>query len=56
MLLLTLAVLVAFAIGFGVGRIKNAAKLDAVKAEVTKAETAVSADAKALAAKIKSIL
>jgi hypothetical protein len=50
------ALVVAAGLGFGVGRIKSAAKLAAIKAELEKVEASAVADVKALAAKIKSLL
>jgi hypothetical protein len=50
------ALVVAAGLGFGVGRIKSAAKLAAIKAELEKVEASTIADVKALAAKIKSLL
>jgi hypothetical protein len=44
------------AIGFAAGRVKNEAKLAAVKAELEKIDAAAIADVKALAAKIKAVL
>ena len=41
--------------GFGLGRVRNAQKLAAVKAEALKLEAAVVADAKALIAKVKAL-
>jgi hypothetical protein len=43
-MLTALLVLAALAAGFGLGRVKNAQKLAAVKAEVTKVEGVASAD------------
>lgn len=40
-------------VGFGLGRVKNAAKLAAVKAEVLKLEGLVSAEVKVLLADLK---
>jgi hypothetical protein len=49
-------VVAALAAGFGLGRVKNAAKLAAVKAELVKAETSVVAEVKKLVADIKAKL
>ena len=46
----------AVAAGFGLGRIKNAAKLAAVKAELVKVEGSVVAEVKKLVADIKAKL
>lgn len=46
----------ALAAGFGLGRIKNAGKLAAVKAELSKVETSTVAEVKKLAAAIKAKL
>jgi hypothetical protein len=43
-------------IGFGLGRVKNAAKLAAVKAEVAKIEASASAEVAKLVAAIKAKL
>lgn len=50
------ALFVALAAGFGLGRVKNAAKLAAVKAEIAKAEAAVETDAKKVIAAVKAKL
>lgn len=44
------------AVGFGVGRVRNASKLAAVKAELAKVEGSVSAEVKKLVADVKSHL
>jgi len=49
-------VLVSAAAGFGVGRIKNAAKLAAIKAEVVKIEAEAVTEAKAIIARIKALV
>lgn len=46
---------VAALIGFGIGRIKNAALLAKIEAELKSAESSVDADVKALVAKLKSL-
>jgi hypothetical protein len=46
----------SLAAGFGAGRVKNAGKLAAVKAELVKAETSVVAEVKKLVADIKAKL
>ena len=46
----------AVAAGFGLGRVKNAAKLAAIKAELVKAESSVVAEVKSLVAAIKAKL
>jgi hypothetical protein len=51
-----LALLAALAIGFGLGRVKNAKKLAAVKALVTKLEGEAKAEAVLVIAKIKGLL
>ncbi len=51
-----IAIFVSLVLGFGLGRIKDAAKLATVKAEVSKAENAVSAEVKAVVAAIKAKL
>lgn len=51
-----LAVVVALGLGFAAGRVKNAAKLAAVKAELVKVEGSVVAEVKALVAAVKSKL
>lgn len=47
---------VCLAAGFGLGRVKDAAKLAAVKAEVLKAESSAVAEVKALVAAVKAKL
>jgi len=49
-------IVVALAAGFGLGRVKNASKLSAIGAELSKVEASASADVKALVAKIKANL
>ena len=44
------------AVGFGAGRVKNAAKLAAVKAEIAKVEGVLTADYALVVAKIKAKL
>ncbi len=51
-----LALVAAFAAGFGFGRVKNAGKLSAIAAEIKKIETAVDNDVKSVIAKIKAKL
>ena len=46
---------VSLVAGFGLGRIKNAAKLAAIKAEFVKIEAAAKAEEVAVVAKIKAI-
>jgi hypothetical protein len=46
-------VVVGFAVGFGVGRIKNAAKLSKIREVVSKFESGLIADAKSVINKIK---
>lgn len=53
---IAIATFIGIVIGFAMGRVKNSAKLAAVKAEITKVEAAASADVKALVAKIKAKL
>lgn len=54
--ILVVVAVVAAVAGFGVGRIKNSAKLAAIKAELDKAESSVVAEVKKLVADIKSKL
>ncbi len=49
-------VVVGLVAGFGLGRVKNAAKLAAVKAEVEKVEASAVAEVKTLVAAIKAKL
>lgn len=56
MVLSVIVLLAAAAVGFGLGRVKNSAKLAAVKSEVEKAESSVVAEVKALVAAIKAKL
>ena len=51
-----IAFVVGAALGFAVGRIKNAAKLAAIKAEIAKVDAFAVAEVKALVEKIKSLL
>lgn len=51
-----IAIVVAMLVGFGLGRVKNAAKLAAVKAELVKVEGSISAEVKALVAAVKAKL
>lgn len=51
-----IAIVVAMLVGFGLGRVKNAAKLAAVKAELVKVEGSVSTEVKKLVADIKAKL
>jgi len=51
-----IALAVAVAAGFGLGRVKNAAKLAAVKAEVAKLEASAEADVKKVYAAIRAKL
>jgi hypothetical protein len=51
-----IAILVALAIGFGLGRIKNAGKLAAARAELNKLELGVSSEAKSVIAAIRAKL
>lgn len=48
--------LVCLGLGFAAGRVKNAAKLAAVKAELVKAENSAVAEVKALVAAVKAKL
>ena len=50
------ALAVALGLGFGAGRVKNAGKLAAVRAELVKAESSVVAEVKKLVADIKAKL
>ncbi len=50
------ALLIAFGVGFGLGRVKNKAKLSLVSAEIAKFESSVSSEVKVLVAKVKSVL
>jgi hypothetical protein len=56
MILALAALTVAFVLGFGAGRVKNAAKLAAVKAELQKVEGSVVAEVVALVAAVKAKL
>ena len=56
MVLALAALVVVAAAGFGLGRVKNAAKLAAVKAEVAKVEGSAVAEVKSLVAAIKAKL
>ena len=55
-MILVFAVVASLVAGFGLGRVKNVAKLAAVKTEVEAAEKSVVAEVKAVAAKIKAKL
>ena len=55
-MVLAIVVAVSFFSGFGLGRIKNAAKLAAVRAELDAAEKWISTEARTLIAKIRSKL
>jgi hypothetical protein len=54
--LVAVAGLVLFGAGFGVGRVKNAAKLAAIGTEVKAVEGKVTADFSAVVAKIRQLL
>ena len=56
MVIEALALVAALAAGFGLGRVKNAGKLAAVRAEVAKLEAAGEADVKKVIAAVKSHL
>lgn len=56
MVLAVAALVGAVALGFGLGRVKNAAKLAAVKAEVLKLEASAVSDVKSVIAAIKAKL
>jgi len=56
MITLAVVAVISAAAGFGAGRIKNAAKLAAIKAEVAKIEGVAKADFEAIVTKIKSLL
>lgn len=56
MVTLVVVAVVGVAVGFGAGRVKNAAKLAAVNAELAKVENSAVAEVKALVAKVKSVL
>jgi len=51
-----IAVIAALAAGFGLGRVKNAGKLAAARAELNKLELGVSSEAKSVIAAIRSKL
>jgi len=51
-----IALVVGLGLGFGAGRIKNAAKLAAVKAKIAEVEAAAKAEELLVVAKIKSVL
>ena len=55
-MLIVLVGLAALAGGFGLGRVKNASKLAAIKAEIVKVEGVVSADYEKVVSAIKSKL
>jgi hypothetical protein len=54
--ILVFAVVASLVAGFGLGRVKNVAKLAAVKAEVVKVENSAVAEVKSLVAAIKAKL
>jgi hypothetical protein len=54
MVLCILACLVSLAAGFGIGRIKNKAKLDAIQAEINKVTAGAPAPVQALVAAIQA--
>jgi cell division protein FtsL len=56
MMLYTIAIVTALAVGFGLGRIKNKAKLAAIKAELVKVESSISTEVKSLVSAIKAKL
>lgn len=56
MLLSIVALVGALVVGFGMGRVKNAAKLAAVKAELLKLEAAAVSDAKSVIAAVRAKL
>lgn len=56
MVLSIVVAVVAFGAGFGAGRVKNAAKLNAVRDELAKVEGKLTADFGAVVAKIKSLI
>ncbi len=51
-----LALLIGIALGFGAGRVKNAAKLAAIRDEVKKVEGSLTADFAVVVAKIRAKL
>ncbi len=54
-MIITIAIVgAALATGLGLGRVKNAAKLKAVSAEVAKVEAALKSDASVVEAKVKA--
>ena len=55
-MLYTIAIVVALLVGFGLGRIKNAAKLAAIKVELDKVDNLISSDVKKLIAAIRAKL
>ncbi|MDA4129269.1 MAG: hypothetical protein OK457_00720 [Thaumarchaeota archaeon] len=56
MILALAALVVAALAGFGLGRVKNAAKLAAVKAEIAKLDSSVTTEVAVLVIKLKSLL
>lgn len=56
MLTLGVMAVVCLGLGFGAGRVKNAAKLAAVKAELVKLEAAAEADVKKVIAAVRAKL
>lgn len=56
MILALTALAVAFGAGFGLGRVKNAAKLAAAKAAIAKAEGTITGEAAKLILEIKAKL
>jgi len=56
MLVHLLVVALAFGGGFGMGRVKNAKKLAAVRTEIDKAETSTVTEVKKLAADVRAKL
>ncbi len=56
MVTLVIVASVSLAVGFGAGRVKNAAKLAAVKSEITAIEGNLTTDFAAVVVKIKKIL
>jgi hypothetical protein len=55
-MVLAIAVVAALAAGFGLGRVKDAKKLAAVKAELVKVENSVSTEVKKLVADVRKHL
>jgi hypothetical protein len=56
MVIETVVLAAVFAGGFGLGRVKNKAKLQAAQDLLTKEEAKATAEAKSLIAKVRSIL